>query len=350
MPFNPQCSATVIGSFPHRDPEKACDLILKNIPEIPVWPQLPNIDFREQMDIQYCEALPRVVLDENSHRIYFDTGGDFSGDFEKFYENYLSENLDYFRISPEFSRGIYEMEKKISGADRSLIKYFKSQVTGPVTLGLSVMDESRKAVYYNEVFRDVVVKAVTMKARWMLHRFKPLGFKQICFVDEPILSAFGSSTYVSVQRPDVVSCLQEVVAALQKEGALVGTHCCGNTEWTILIDAGVDIINFDAYEYGETIGYYPEAVKNFLEGGGVLAWGIVPTSQKIIRETPASLVKRLEQLVDNLAAKGIDRELIRQRCLLTPSCGTGSISEELSEKALDYLSEVSRTVRYSWGI
>jgi hypothetical protein len=343
--FKPHGSATVIGSFPHTDTESACSLILKTIPEIPVWPQLPNISFREQMDVQYCEGLPCVILEEEKKKIYFDTSGDFSSDLGSFYECFLSDDIERFKISSEFSHGIYQMEKKLSAIDTSSIKYFKNQVTGPVTFGLSVMDESNKAIYYNDMFRDVVVKAVIMKARWLLNKFKPLGFDQICFVDEPILSSFGSSTYISVQRPDVVSCLKEVVDAVHKEGSLAGTHCCGNTEWTILIDAGVDIISFDAYEYGHTIGYYPEEVNAFLEKGGVLAWGIVPTSDKINRETPESLVKKLKSSVSDLAEKGIDENLIWERCLLTPSCGTSSVAVEMSEKIMSHLSEVSRMIK-----
>ena len=70
----------------------------------------------------------------------------------------------------------------LADMDRGAIKYLKSQVTGPVTFGLSVKDESKKDIYYNEVFRDVVVKAITMKARWLLQRFKPLGCDQICLL------------------------------------------------------------------------------------------------------------------------------------------------------------------------
>lgn len=345
MSFNPRGMATAIGSFPHQDPASVCTLILNTVPEIPFWPQLPNSDFREQMDFQYCEGFPRIVLDETKKKIFFDTRGDFSIDFEKFYENFLAENLDYFKISPEFSRGIYQFEKQLSGIDPSSIKYIKSQITGPVTLGLSIKDENKKDIYYNELFFDVVVKGVTMKARWLLRKFKPWGCNQICFVDEPVLTGFGSSTYISVQHADVVNCLNEVVEALHPEGVLVGTHCCGNTDWTILIDAGIDIISFDAYEYGETIAYYPDAVKTFLEKGGALAWGIIPTSDKINLETPKSLTKKLECVVGNLASKGIDENLLWDRCLLTPSCGTGSMSTDDSEKVMNYLAEVSRLIR-----
>lgn len=346
MTFNPKCLATGIGSFPDLDAGKACDLILDTLPEIPFWPQMPNIDFREQMEIQYSEGFPCVVLDEAKSKMIFDTSGDPTSELEKFYENVVIDNLDYFRISPGFSRGLYAMEEKLKGSLPSSLLYFKHQVTGPITFGLATVDENKRAIYYNDVFRDTVVKGITMKARWLLDKFKSFGFKQICFVDEPILSAFGSSTYVSVQRPEVVEYLREVVEAIHKEGALVGTHCCGNTDWPILIDAGVDIINFDAYEFGDTISYYPEQVKGYLEKGGVIAWGIVPTSDKILDETTDSLKIKLENNIDNLARKGIDKDLIWQQCLLTPSCGTGSLSVELSGNIFHELSRLSQELRF----
>jgi hypothetical protein len=45
--------------------------------------------------------------------------------------------------------------------------------------------------------------------------------------------------------------------------------------------------------------------------------------------------------MDGLAGKGIDPGLLRERALLTPSCGTGSISEELAGRVLGLLAEVS---------
>jgi len=345
MKFSPKGIATAIGSFPHHEPDAACALILKHIPEIPIWPQLPNSDFREQMEIQYSEGMPCVVVDSEKQKIYFETGGDPTEDLEKFYANVVEDNVDHFRISPEYSRGLYYMEEKLASMDRSSIQFLKCHVTGPLTFGLSKTDENKKAIYYNDIFRDVVVKGIALKARWMLNRFKPLGCRQICFVDEPIFSAFGSSTYVSLQRSDVVHCLGEVVDAIHSEGALAGTHCCGNTEWTILIDAGVDIMSFDAFGYGETVGYYADRVKDFLEKGGILACGIVPTSETIREQTPESLVGKLDAFVETLASRGISGDLIRQQCMVTPSCGTGSLTVELAEEIFQKLSAVSRLVR-----
>jgi methionine synthase II (cobalamin-independent) len=345
MPFNPQCLATGIGSFPHKDVERACDLILETIPEIPIWPQLPHADFREQMEIQYSEAFPNVVLDDSSEKMHFNTAEESTAELERFFVSLMEGNLDHFKISAEFSRGIYAMDKRLRANKPSSVQFMKSQVTGPVTFGLATVDENKRALYYNDVYRDVVIKGITMKARWLLDKFKALGYKQICFVDEPILTGFGSSTYVSVQREDVVHDLKEVVDAVHADNALVGTHCCGNTEWPILIDAGVDMISFDAFEFGETIAYYSDQTKEYLEKGGVLAWGIVPTTDKIVEETTDSLIARLKERIKHLASKGINENLIWEKCLLTPSCGTGSLSVELSEKVFYTLAEISRKLR-----
>ncbi|MBU1693269.1 MAG: hypothetical protein KJ726_03750 [Verrucomicrobia bacterium] len=350
MDFNASLAATAVGSFPHRDPDAACDLVLENFPEIPVWPQLPLTSPNEQMEIQFSEGIPCTVIERDKGRMFIDTSGDPSAALEKFYEQVLADNLDYFAVSEDFSRGIYALERRLARIDRSGLKYIKMQVIGPVSFGLTIVDENKRAIYYNELFRDVAVKALALKARWQLRKFKPLCEKRICFIDEPILSAFGSSTYVSVHRGDVVRYLQELVAAIHQEGGWAGIHCCGNTEWTIPIDAGVDIINFDAHGYGDSILLYAEQIGRFLKGGGVLAWGIVPTSEKVFEETTESLVARFDALVNDLAARGkIDRELILSNALITASCGTGSRPLEQAERITRETRRVSDKLKEKHG-
>jgi len=349
MKFNAPLAASSVGSFPHSDPSAVCDLILRHFPEIPVWPQLPAIDLREQMEIQYSEGMPCTVIDEAKERMYFNTAGDITPELEKFYENYLAENLDYFAISEKFSRGIPAILQKISERNNSKIEYFKMQVTGPLSFALTIVDENKRAIYYNDIFRDVIVKGIAMKARWQLRQFWDICERRICIIDEPILSAFGSSTYVSVKREDVIACLTEVVEAIKAEGGTPGIHCCGNTEWTIPLETGVEILNFDAFEYGTSIILYHEAIKKFIDGGGVLSWGIVPTSETVNVISTSSLIKKFEKLVDELAAKGIDREMILRNSLITASCGTGSVPISRAERIATETRNVSDRLREKYN-
>jgi hypothetical protein len=344
MSFEPRCLATAIGSLPHAKAQDAVRVVLDSIPDAPIWPQLPANGLQEQMEVQYSEGLPRVVIDAGKQRMFIDTSGDTSGDLAAFYERFVAEDVDSFQITPAFSKGIPAMLAALQAAGGKR-PFVKVQTTGPISFGLTIVDENKRAIYYNAEFIDAVVKALAMKCRWQIRQFGKFAERVICFIDEPILSAFGSSTYVSVTRDDVVARLSEVVEVVHAEGALAGVHCCGNTEWSILIDAGVDIVNFDAFDFGETIALYPEAVKRHLQNGGALAWGIVPTT-KIQGQTAASLVDKFSGLVGNLAkAAGIDRDLIMRQALITPSCGTGSLSVADAEKVFTTLRETSAALR-----
>ena len=350
MTFQPNCLATGIGSLPHQKAEDAVRVVLANLPDAPFWPQLPARGMNEQMEVQYNQGLPRVVIDRTKERMYIDTTGDTSTDLAAFYEHFLAEDLDYFAISPEFSQGLPAMEAALQAAGRR--PFVKVQTTGPISFGLTIVDENKRAIYYHPEFADVVVKCLAMKCRWQIKRFSRLAERVICFIDEPILSAFGSSTYVSVTRDDVVAKLAEVVEAVHAEGALAGVHCCGNTEWSILIDAGVDIVNFDAFDYGETIALYPEAVRRHLGAGKALAWGIVPTSSsKIKPQSAETLVAMFDRLVEHLAKTAeLDTALITRQALITPSCGTGSLPVADAERVFSLLNQTSTALRRRLGV
>ncbi len=353
MNIKPKCLATAIGSLPHSDAAVAVEVVLKSIPNAPIWPQLPATGLTEQMEIQYSEGMPNAVIEQDKRRMYFDTASDYSEAFAAFYEQYMAAmdpesgngDCSAMAITPAYSKGIYALEKclKAQGGRRPFVKV---QTTGPCSFALTLVDENKRAMYYNEEFRDVIVKALAQKCRWQIQKFQPYAENIICFIDEPILSAFGSSTYVSVQRDDVVALLKEVIDAIHADKGIAGIHCCGNTEWSILIDAGVDIVNFDAFEYAETIAMYGESVKQHLARGGMLAWGVVPTSAAIREQTVESLVAKFEQGVDNLVAKaGLDKQQVVEQAFITPSCGTGSLPVADAERVFQLLGQTSAALQ-----
>ncbi len=349
-------TATGIGSMPFSDPDYAVKVSLTKMCNAPIWPQLPKLGLHEQMEIQYSEGMPCAVIDEVKHRMFFETSGDASEAFAQFYEKYMeatdeggTNDFSAMAISPAFSKGIYALEKALQARGGTKLPFVKVQTTGPCSFALTLVDENKRAIYYNDEFRDMIVKALAMKCRWQIQKFQPYAEKVICFIDEPILSAFGSSTYVSVNREDVVAVLNEVIEAVHAENALAGIHCCGNTEWSILIDAGVDMVNFDAFGFGETIAMYPDSVKALLGRGGILAWGIVPTSTAIREQSVETLEAHLEKMMDNLASKGIDKKLIAEQAVITPSCGTGSMDTADAERVFETLFQLSKKMKAKYG-
>ena len=344
--------STAIGSMPFENADYAVGVSLDCL-DAPIWPQLSAYGLLEQMEIQYSENIPCVKIDKEKGRMYFATDEDYSEAFGEFYEKYMEaeENgkLDFMAISEDYSKGLYALYDRLQ-KERKTLPWLKVQTTGPCSFALTITDENKRAIYYNEEFRDVIIKAIGLKCRWQIQKFGSFAENIICFIDEPILSAFGSSTYVSVSREEVVAALSEVIEAVHASGGLAGIHCCGNTEWSILIDAGVDIVNFDAFEFGHTIAIYADHVKKHLEEGKYLAWGVVPTSTKIREQTIESLEQKLEEGMDNLAKTGIDKSLIVSQAIITPSCGTGSLAVDDAEKVFKLTKELSKRMKEKYGV
>jgi hypothetical protein len=346
MEFKGECTA--IGSLPHQDVEKACEIVLQSFPQIPAWPQLPRLNLRENMYIQVSEGMPCIVLDEKKGMVYFQTKGDIEGKLEKFYEKIIDRKIDYFKFSRDYARGFYSLlehlRKNLSRGGEAGILALKGQLIGPISFGLTVTDENRKSILYHEQLVDAVVKTCGMKARWQIIKMKEVFPQIIIFIDEPYLSSFGSA-FVSLSRDEVVDYLNEVIDSIKLEGAIAGIHCCGNTDWSILMDTRVEIISFDAYNYLETISLYPEKLKEFFNQGRYLAWGIVPASSRAMEEEIESLIERFEDGLKLLVSKGIDRESILENLLITPSCGTGTLPVEVAEKVVELTRGVSDTIR-----
>ncbi len=347
MEFKGMCTA--IGSLPHQDVERACEIVLESFPQIPAWPQLPRLNLRESMYIQVSEGMPCLILDEEKRKVYFQTKGDITGELEKFYEKIIEDKVDHFEISQEYAAGFYffidllrkNLSRKEGGAG---ILALKGQLIGPISFGLTVTDENRKSILYHEQLVDAVVKTCEMKARWQIIRMKEVFPQVIIFIDEPYLASFGSAA-TPIGGHEVVTYLNPVIDSIHSEGAIAGIHCCGNTDWSILMDTKVDIISFDAYGYLETISLYPEKLKEFLSQGRYLAWGIVPASSKAMEEEIKSLIKRFEDGLKLLVSKGIKREMILENLLITPSCGTGTLPVEVAEKVVKLTKGVSDDIR-----
>jgi len=355
--FEPRCLATTVGSLPHTDVALGTRLTLESTPEIPSWVQFPRRVFRENMMVQFTEGMPGLV--EESDRVYFDTTSfDFVEQLTDFYTRYLAVTeggdpaaLDSFGLSPQYAAGFAEFVARLPEQATPPVM-LKGQVTGPFTLGTNLLDQDRRCSYYDAQLRDVIVKTVAMKALWQITQLSPFNPRVMIFLDEPALLGFGSQTFITVSREDIIGDINEVVATIHAQGGLAGVHCEANTDWSLLMESDLDILDFDAYDHMQAITLYPAELRTFLERGGWLGWGIVPTLDReaAATETPPSLLARFDEGVERLVHKGFDRELLLRRALITPSCGAGGVlTEPLAERVLGLLRELSIELRSRHG-
>jgi len=331
------CLPTIIGSMPHTDPRAACSQILRHLKDIPAWPQLPRRSYMENMYVQFSQGFPGMVVKENS--IHIDRSQDRDKPLEKLYAAYLDNDVDQYPVSPDYAAGLHSL---LAVTDLSPLAV-KGQITGPVTWGLAVTDDSQRAIIYDDVLGDAVPRFLRLKAGWQEKTLRQICPNTIIFVDEPYMASFGSVA-VPLSKEKVITLLEEVFSGIT---GVKGVHCCGNTDWSVLLATSVDILSFDTYNYAQSLTLYPAEVKKFLERKGAIAWGIVPNNEEALgRESAASLQDRLEEAMAPFTRQGVRFRQLLEQGLLTPSCGLASLAiEEAAAQALALLSELSVRIR-----
>ncbi len=334
------CLPTIIGSMPHTDPAEACALVIDYLKDIPAWPQLPGRSFKENMYAQFSEGFPGAVLKEDG--VFIDRTRDLDKPLEQLYTAYLENDVDRYPIGAEYAAGLHEF-LGLTGLSPLAVK---GQITGPVTWGLTVTDQSRRAIIYDDILGDAVARFLRLKAAWQEKELRKVSRNTIIFVDEPYMAAFGSvSMLLSKER--VISLLEEVFGGL---GGLKGTHCCGNTDWSVLLATSADIISFDTYNYAQSLSLYPAEVKKFLNRRGAIAWGIIPNGEEALAgESVSSLKDRLEEAMAPFTRQGIPFKQLIAQGLLTPSCGLASLTAEAAALVLELLAGLSLTIRKRYG-
>ncbi len=329
MPFY----TTGIGSLPHKNAEQACKAATKNF-DIPFWPQLPKLSFREWMIPQYSEGMPFVKINPRTESIWIDRTE--SDELDRFYETYTEESK--IAISEDYAQGLHTFIKTAPGK----FAYLKGHVVGPLTFTLGLRDKEGKPIYFDEELREIALMLLKAKIRWQMEVLRPFGKELVMFIDEPILSSIGSTAYLGVDPKEALRLLKEMTNTIKKADGISGIHCCGNADWSLVTKSGVDIISFDAYEYFDTILAYSYYVNDFMYNKGYLAWGIVPTSDALAGETFESIKTHFVKRLDKLSKK-VMPDLIFSQILLTPSCGLGARTPEEAELAFKLLAYLKKT-------
>jgi methionine synthase II (cobalamin-independent) len=348
--FFPKALPVLIGSLPHSDHLEAADLIFQHTPDIPLWSQLPK-NKAEGMLLQFLPGLPGVT--EKNDKIYInleDPG--FEEEFLSFFEDYLmiSEGgaaLDgsRFAMSADEAGGFFTFLTRARTHQSQLVA-LKGQLTGPITFCTGLVDQDGRALFYNEQMRDAALKLLALKARWQTKKMAEIKGSPLIFFDEPGLAGFGSSAFITITEDDIKACFTEVCQAVHDEGGLAGVHVCANTEWSILFDSPVDVISFDAYSYFDKLILYPQQLVSFFARAGILASGIIPTASEYIdSETAETLAEKWFEQSAQIEKLGVSAKTIFEQTLITPSCGTGTISEAEALRVLELTRDVSAIIR-----
>jgi hypothetical protein len=320
----PGSLATGIGALPHTDPRKACDLVVSTYPEIPYIPTLPNRGLLETIVFNDSSRIPGKVIKDG--RLMVDRSLDIDAGMEQVYLDFMERNTDPYAIAPEYASCFPEMAaREFSGS-----LFIKCQVTGPVTMGMQVVDNQRRPIYYDDQFADVLSKIIALRARWAEKEIG--GFtgvkKTLIVLNEPYLASLGSSV-IPIRKETVLSGWEDISGILS--GGL-GIHCCSNTDWEFIIDLFPSVISFDAFSVSREFLLYQEKAIEYMERGGIIAWGIIPSQPDLFASTtPEEWFSRYTAIREQMTTICSD-ELFFNQSLVTPTCGIQLGDTALAER------------------
>ena len=349
--FKPHFLTSGVGSLPHTNGEEALDWILKSVPRAPHWPQLPRLGAEHSFIVQFLNVLIEtgVIADLKSPKFQVEAS-DWAERMTAFYTLYFEAiegdepALERFGFSLQGGAGFEVFCRNLERHGTREAVLLKGQLSGPLTVGMQIMDINKRSSYYNDSLRDMLVKTLALHAEWQTKRLRQFGLPVLMSIDDPGLFAFGAATHVTITREQLIEDLNVIVEGIIRQGGISSVHVCAGMDWTLLFDSKVQVVNFDAYDYMQSMMASAEPLNRFLARGGILSWGIVPTNPIAWEENAESLKHNLEEKIEELIKRGVDESLLRQQSMLTPSCGTGALQKDLAEHVYKLLYELGGLV------
>jgi hypothetical protein len=323
-----------MGIMPHQDIERALKVALSL--DIPFWPQLPKVSYFEDMYVQALENFPGARIDPVQQRIYFDLSR-FYEELPSYFEK--ADDPQTFRLTKEFSLVYHRFLER----DLSHYPAIRGQMISPISLGLKIVDENLKPIIYHDEVREVLFDFIQKKVNQQYKELRQKNPHAFVWVDDPGLALIFNalSGYTEFQaRTDLDRFLEGL------EGPK-GVHLCAKPDWDFLLKSKIEILSFDSFNCGVVFVNYL-SLKDFVERGGVISWGIVPTYTELLeQETIDSLMERLETFWEDLSQKGVDqKKLLRQSLLAPATCNLLNPDKEKTvEKAFEVLKDLSKAIR-----
>ena len=334
----PTCATTGIGSLPHSQGELALQMALQQ--DLPYLPQLPGGNPSELMIAAALDGLPGLRFDDEGVCVvdleqWQHKRDRYTWEIE---EALASGNLAAFEPSRQASRSfrpfLFEVEAR-------KLPFAKVQIAGPATVRWVAKTSSGKPAAEvteldQQIFRLLLARSVALA-----RAVRKVNATPVVFLDEPGLYALERN---NVRHMVVLQELKVLIAAVQREGALVGLHCCSNTDWASVLDLGLDILSIDARLSLDAGLEESDAWVRFVTSGATLSLGIVPTDLASSYRLP-ELCDSVEASLRATTPKGATFEALLARMLLTPACGLGLRSVIDAERIFGEVREAQRRFR-----
>ncbi|MCD4718269.1 MAG: hypothetical protein K8S13_00200 [Desulfobacula sp.] len=340
MPIPGNLLTTAMAVMPHTDVHQALEAALSL--DVPFWPQLPNYSYYEDMYVQAAEHFPGIILDMEHKTLRFSLDK-FIEEFEETMTHF--EEPEYFDVSKTYSV-VYHRFLDLDLSDRPAIR---GQLEGPVSFGFNILDQDDRPILFDDTIRPFMFEFMAKRINAQLNRLKNKNANAFMFIDEPGLQfIFSAMSGYGEQKAKVD--MDEFFSMIDSPR---GIHLCGNPDWDFLLGLDMDILSLDVYSNAQIFASCASSIKKFLNKGGILVWGIIPTGfETFEKENLDFLAFKLNNIWKALGKKGIDIDQIVRNSMLSPAtcCLVNKDKEKTVQKAFQMTRNISQILREQYKL
>ncbi|WP_129628350.1 hypothetical protein [Candidatus Oscillochloris fontis] len=340
LAFAPTCLPLLRGGLPHANAQDALALVAATTPDIPAWPALYGRSFRERPLAQAAAGFPGVTIDPAYERISVDHAAAEIG-LDRLGLAYLRAEPGSGALPTDYAAGLGELLRLLGHGHQA--RALKGEAIGPVSLALQLTDEDDRPLAYDQPLRESLLHHLALRVAWYYEQLSTYVNHVIICLDEPFLDALDLPL-CPLARDEGIEMLARLLADMP---GCRGLAVNGEVDWAELLNLPVDLVLFDAYEHGAGLIHAASTVANFIERGGLLGWGIVPTDPTaLIHEQADLLAHRFDRTVDYLAAaSGLDRRRILDAALITSNQSLATLSVDAAQQALQLCATTAHVLR-----
>lgn len=335
-----------LGTLPYDNVDSTIKMMAKFFDKLPSLPELPIISAEDNIVSRTLENIPGIRIKDKRVRLKIESNHYKQNmiKLDRAFNNPVIENLQPFAINSPY------MEKFLQ-----LIKKFKSpnaviNLIGPFTITQILENVAEEQMLIDKTYRKLFIQAVCVKALWIIKKIKEASPDTVPLIilEEP---EFGKLGDIKRENDDisieiVTALFSRVIDKLHDAGALVGIQCLDKCDWKIPINAGVDLISFDAYNNPNNLSILPEQIIEFVSRGGKINWGIIPTTNEatIKAINLDEMEKRLFATFENLIIAGVPTKFVYNSAYVSVQ---GDLEKQpliFAEKAIILASQLAKKI------
>ncbi len=337
-----------VGSLPYEDTKSTTRMMVKLFEASPFFAFLPLASSDDNVRHRTLDNVPGFKVKEK--KIFFDK--DFSEykqeivALDTVFNNPDMESLEKYAVDSFFTEKYFQIIERIKPKETVI------NLLGPFSLSQMMINSEIPQILNDRSLRKLVIQIVAVKALWLIFKIHAISPETcpIIVLEEPLLNKIGDVRRENeeITRETIVNLLGKTIQKIKEYHGAAAVQCFAKCDWSVPIEAGADVISFNAYNHPNNLNIIAEQVNNFLVGGGRINWAIVPvTNENLVRTlTIDNIYHKFMKTTAGLITAGASERLVYTKAMVSIQGDIDKLPLIFAEKALIMSKQLSKKIPF----